>query len=347
MNRCHVIALLGLSPAVITQLIWHLVHVEDCRVLGLDLWTTESSRTRYTGSQQLDPLHRFWDKLQEALGARADWIPADPTASVTPFTHAGTALADIHTTEQSTAVLTQLQHAVRTRTAELPDHTPLIGGLSGGRKTMSAALMTAFVLHGRPQDRLVHISLNPAMDTHENRPKLRNYAFPTLESERDFGLPMAQQTHAHDVPFPPLPALLRAHGAGLADLLDSDRFTASWQAIRQTHANDVFLHLQSNSRGYDVVLRSEAGTVSTWRIAKRLGDLLHVLIHSAEPLSTTALAAQFAKKRQHTTITTHPTMLRYARDIERELAPVAHLQALPVLRGDDWTIPRPQVWRLL
>jgi len=68
---------------------------------------------------------------------------------------------------------------------------PLIGSISGGRKTMSAHLMTAFSIYGRPQDHLVHILVQPEKYEHSS------FFYPTAETP-DARLDLI------DVPFPRL-----------------------------------------------------------------------------------------------------------------------------------------------
>jgi len=42
------------------------------------------------------------------------------------------------------------------------DQFPLVGSIAGGRKTMSAHLMTAFSVYGRPEDQLTHVLVSDA-----------------------------------------------------------------------------------------------------------------------------------------------------------------------------------------
>ncbi len=74
----YVVALLGESPGVLTELLWHLVAVERLRIAGCEIWTTTASigegSTR--GLRAIGP--EAWDALRQALGADADRVPPLP-----------------------------------------------------------------------------------------------------------------------------------------------------------------------------------------------------------------------------------------------------------------------------
>ena len=68
---------------------------------------------------------------------------------------------------------------------------PVIGSIAGGRKTMSAHLMTAFSVYARPEDRLCHVLLWP-----EEPALMRSFYYPTDET------PEYARLHLVDVLFP-------------------------------------------------------------------------------------------------------------------------------------------------
>lgn len=52
-KEVYVIALLGSSPAVVTETLWLLANVEGLRVRGLEIWTTGPAREAFSGAGKL------------------------------------------------------------------------------------------------------------------------------------------------------------------------------------------------------------------------------------------------------------------------------------------------------
>jgi CRISPR-associated protein (TIGR02584 family) len=101
----------------------------------------------------------------------------------------------------------------RVRSLTEDDALPLVGSIAGGRKTMSAHLMTAFCMYGRPEDTLTHILVSDE----------------TLEESRDFFYPVpgtpeyGRQTmalHLVRIPFPTLRSVLEDDVLSAIDATD-------------------------------------------------------------------------------------------------------------------------------
>ena len=244
--KCYVLATLGTSPAVLTELLYQLVVGEQAEVVGLEVWTTGGGGEK-TGEAKLSTFIRAgqWDELRPAVGAaHAGHLPwPDPatqldldqivtriaaggrTFVVRAFQADDGPLSDVRSADDARRMDETLFGRVKTLTTTLPAGIALVGSLAGGRKTMSAGLQGAFSLLGRAGDRLVHVLLHAKLD--ELDPKtMGSYVAPTTEWERLTGVPVSEQLTLHDVQFPMLRALmLRASVDGyasMAELVDQD-----------------------------------------------------------------------------------------------------------------------------
>lgn len=87
----------------------------------------------------------------------------------------GSPLQDIRTPEDNACVADQIMQLMRSWCTE--DKTALHVSLAGGRKTMAYYLGTALSLFGRPQDRLSHVLVDEAFESH------RDFFYPTRHSK--------------------------------------------------------------------------------------------------------------------------------------------------------------------
>ncbi len=170
------IAVVGISPAILTETIWALAKPGDAtppvvpdEVIAI---TTTQGRDKIT-EQLLTPSADFagqtvWQALRLALlgsGATTDTRltlriavieRSDPTTGLT------LPLADIRDREQNLVAAEFILKQVREQTTS--KDWRMIASLAGGRKTMSALLHAAFSHLGRPQDRLTHILVEEPFD---------------------------------------------------------------------------------------------------------------------------------------------------------------------------------------
>ncbi len=215
------LAVTGMSPAIITETIWALAHpapgeppVLPHRVIVL---TTTAGR-REIEAQLFAPAARFggrtpWDTLRASLQAaghdlegrlRFGATPDDLRVFTTqaPATGLTVELEDIRTPEDNEAAASFILDHLR-GLVEDPDKT-VIASLAGGRKTMGALLYACMSLIGREGDRLTHVLVTPPYEL------LREFFYPAQP-----GGPLAGRdgaTHAPgqaaiqlaDVPFVPL-----------------------------------------------------------------------------------------------------------------------------------------------
>lgn len=165
------LAVTGMSPAVLTETVWALARqsppVLPARVIAL---TTVAGRRRireelFTPSAQLGGIAP-WDALREALTAQGLDLSGklrfggtpDDIRVITAADHAtgqSRELEDIRGLADNEATGDFLLEQVRS-VVENPD-TQLIASLAGGRKTMGALLYACLTLAGRERDRLTHV----------------------------------------------------------------------------------------------------------------------------------------------------------------------------------------------
>lgn len=159
------LALCGASPQVITETVWSLATQPPHRVpSAVHVLTTAlgeahvqakllgvAARNPTTGASI--PTGNHWEALRTHLE-----LPDIPFEIHVPDDYRDR-LLDIqgrHDDEIFANYCYNLVHRL------VQEEAPLIGSLSGGRKTMSAHVMTAFAVHARADDALVHVLVQPA-----------------------------------------------------------------------------------------------------------------------------------------------------------------------------------------
>jgi len=166
-------AVVGMSPAVITETIWALAHekrpVIPDRVVVL---TTSSGRAQIV-KQLLSAAKGTlsgWDSLKNALAKEGidvtDRLKFGNTGdSIRAFTSSDGAheLSDIATSADNAVAADFMLRHLRGFT-DNPE-TTVIASIAGGRKTMSALIISCMSLLAREQDRVCHVLVNPPYDT--------------------------------------------------------------------------------------------------------------------------------------------------------------------------------------
>ena len=207
MNTYTLLALSGLAPQVVTEAAWSLArqHVPPLVPSEVEVVATgvgeAYGRALLLGESRMDPISgqpvphaadRWSAFCQDTFGRAVPLRFHVPTAGGQPLPDVTGVGADRQFADLCYRLVAQLTS---------PDRPPLIGSLAGGRKTLSAHLMTAFAVYARPQDRLIHVLVHPV--SAERDP---NFFHPHSGSEA--------RVHRIDVPFPRLRSVLAAGPAG-------------------------------------------------------------------------------------------------------------------------------------
>ena len=249
-DEIFLIALLGRSPAVITELLWHLVMVEEAQIAGIEMWTTSST---VEGAEHIEATARVLQALAEALppgclpavrqpptlvAAPPPWNEPPSVRFVGVQRADGAFIEDVAHAQDAQLIDAALYERVRQLRRTLPHTIRLVGSLAGGRKTMSTALHTAFSLQARIQDRLVHVFPEARLDAKMGKSwQFRtSYAWPTEEVAEQTGVPMTDQVKVVDVAFPLVRWLAPKP---LQKVLDDKDYEAYWSEFRERGANEA------------------------------------------------------------------------------------------------------------
>lgn len=265
MPETILLAVTGMSPAVLTETLWALAREKEPvipdRVIVV---TTTAGRARITGGL-LAPSTRLggvspWEALRAAMagrgqdpGARLRFGPTGDDVrvitAVDPATGLSRELADLRTPADNEAAADFLLEQIRGVVAH-PD-TRLIVSLAGGRKTMGALAYACMTLVGRDDDRLTHVLVDEPFET------IRDFWFPAQpggalkDQQGEPRDPAAAVIDLADVPFIPLRnLLLRELGrpaGGFMRLVDSCR-----ESVRRRAAEQLRLVAESSRTEIEV-----------------------------------------------------------------------------------------------
>lgn len=169
----RIIAVLGTSPAIITEFAWWLSTIKRKQIAGVEIWTTRVPGTKNEPHGRKFLLEQQnWRNLREHLRRNGRHLPAEK-----PHFHIFKAdnqyIDDIRNEDDSRAITKQLCDAV-IKLHEKPE-TVLHACISGGRKTMSSTLQLAMQLFGEKDDRVYHVLMHPFI---ESAPTSGQYKFP-------------------------------------------------------------------------------------------------------------------------------------------------------------------------
>lgn len=220
------LAVTGMSPAVLTETAWALAHetppIIPTHVIAITTRNGAQAIKRELQTPLPDTAETVWQALRrEILGPDAtkkDLLILEPPRTITipnPATGEGEPMDDIRTPDENAAAAEAFLDEVRRITAN--NDVRLIASLAGGRKTMGALLAAAVTLLGRKGDRLTHILVNEPFDHPALQPR---FYFPTSTpiihtlstKDHQTQISSAQATlQLADVPFVPLRYLFRDH----------------------------------------------------------------------------------------------------------------------------------------
>ncbi|MFN0127985.1 MAG: CRISPR-associated ring nuclease Csm6 [Verrucomicrobiales bacterium] len=210
MPQTILLAVTGLSPAVVTETVWALARENPSTLPSRVVFITTGVGAARIKEQLHSALAAFggltaWQALRTTLKAKDDELIAEEPRLI-GRANKGTGtldiLADIQTPEENDISAGFILEEVR-RVTMNPD-TPLIASIAGGRKTMGALLYAAVTLIGRETDRLTHVLVNAPYEG------LPGFYFPDqpggalIDHEGKRHAPAKAIVQLADVPFVPL-----------------------------------------------------------------------------------------------------------------------------------------------
>jgi len=215
---CILIAVTGMSPAVLTETVWALANEPEPILPSRIIALTTSAGRQVLERRLFGPCPHFggltpWDALRDALrrlglpvdgrlrfGTTSDDIRVITTVDL--LTGRSRELSDIRSPADNDAAADFLLEQVR-GVVENPD-TRLVASVAGGRKTMGALLYACLTLAGREIDRLTHVLVDEPFDA------IQDFYFPGQPGARVQDRqgqphdPSLARIELADVPFVPL-----------------------------------------------------------------------------------------------------------------------------------------------
>lgn len=229
--RNVLLAVSGLSPQVITETLFAL-HELGKRVDEIHVITTRKGRDMIASSL-LDPEDGHFYRYLREYGI-------DPTSISFDFSHvhvisdANGAQVDDIADENDNELLLRLCLDLTFHLTRDQD-TAVFFSIAGGRKTMSACLMTAAQMYGRAQDRVYHVLVSPEFESN------RDFFYPPrkstpIELKDERGQPYIKETRYARISLVPVPFVsIRDRLAGELLKQPSDPATLMMSLVRENH----------------------------------------------------------------------------------------------------------------
>jgi len=171
MGNAHediLIAVMGTTPAVLTETIWALAH-ENPPTFPARIYVITTRRGRQSLDELLFAIGN-WDRLRQRIctkfppaQGRLDFGPAQDCIRLLPYPKGERDLDDILNKPHSAAAGDCIMRVVREFTDD--SNKRIIASVAGGRKTMGVLLASCMMLLGRRQDRLCHVLVHPPYDS--------------------------------------------------------------------------------------------------------------------------------------------------------------------------------------
>lgn len=158
---------IGMSPAILTETVWSLAHQKGPILPDKIVVVTTAPGRKAMEESLFD--NSEWNNMVAELnrkGIRTEGMlkfgEAQDHIRLLPAASGVNNIEDITTPEESVASADFIMQTLREFT-ENPE-TRVIASIAGGRKTMSALMMSCMSLLGREQDRVCHVLVNAPYD---------------------------------------------------------------------------------------------------------------------------------------------------------------------------------------
>lgn len=160
-KRIVLIATMGSSPAVLTETVWALAHAKKPVIPDEIVVLSAKNSVNKMKRDLLEGCEPIWGRLLSAL--KKDKISIDGklifgsmSIHIIPDARKNE-MWDLRSSEDNLLAADFMMQEIR-KYSESPD-TEIIASIAGGRKTMSALLLSCMTLLGREEDKVVHVLL--------------------------------------------------------------------------------------------------------------------------------------------------------------------------------------------
>jgi CRISPR-associated protein (TIGR02584 family) len=160
-KKVILIATMGASPAVLTETVWSLSHVTLSVVPDEIVVLTPKNCADRLKKEILSGEESVWNRLlkelvKDKINIDGKLVFGEMSIHVIPDAHKN-AMWDLRSAEDNLLAADFMMQEIR-KYSESPD-TEIIASIAGGRKTMSALLLSCMTLLGREEDKVVHVLL--------------------------------------------------------------------------------------------------------------------------------------------------------------------------------------------
>jgi len=308
-GRTALLAVLGSSPAVLTETVWALAQATPPVIPDVIVVVTTKMGRDILHRQLLTPHASWrgrtvWQALRcSLLGKNASKdrrLQLEPAVVIgRADTTAGTLieLDDIRTGGDNDAAAEVILTTVRRFTTD--SDTRLIGLLAGGRKTMGALLHAALSLAGRTGDRLLHVLVNEPFD----HPRLSPLFYfcgqpgPALHALPD-GTSVSHESariEIADVPLVALGELIASQVGHLPATFASLARTAD-SALRNAQAIQAPIKISFDERSHMLKVNQYACAIPAGRATTLCTALISDAREELEPADRKTLETRWGRK---------------------------------------------------
>lgn len=160
-KRIVLIATMGSSPAVLTETVWALAHAKKPVIPDEIVVLSAKNSVDKMKRDLLEGREPIWGRLLSALkkdkiSIGGKLVFGSMSIHVIPDAQKNE-LWDLRSSEDNLLAADFMMQEIR-KYSESPD-TEIIASIAGGRKTMSALLLSCMTLLGREEDKVVHVLL--------------------------------------------------------------------------------------------------------------------------------------------------------------------------------------------
>lgn len=165
-KRTILVAGMGTTPAVLTETVWALAHQKPAVVPDeIVVVTTKSARDTFCRTV-MEGTPSVWEQLcaelrREKIAIEGKLVLGDTSIRIIPDA-SGNGMDDLRSGEDNLRAADFMLQTLRQYTES--SDTVVLASIAGGRKTMSALLLSCMTLLGRADDKVYHVLAAPEFE---------------------------------------------------------------------------------------------------------------------------------------------------------------------------------------